>query len=524
MSATRHHRSNRGFFDQRSLVFEAATPSRAPQAVSRPARQRLWFCIYLPNLPLEAGGTTGRAKAVVEEQQGIHRVLLADEEAQTAGIRPGQSANAALALLPTLTLIERSELSEQQALENLASWLEQFTSVVCFAGPDALLLEIAGSLRLYGGLLSLRRQVAAGLEQQGVTASLAIAPTPLAATWLARGGYRVCVREPTNLPAVLRTLPIACLGWPSAVNESLAGMGVRNVGDCLRLPREGVARRFGPQRLLELDRALGRLPDPRASWHAPERFCASHEMTEEQSDRERLLAICHELLQAHERFLLARQLGTQQLQFSFFHLRVPATHLRLGCAQAERLAEHWFDLLRIRFDRLSLSEPVITVQLQGGHTSALSAAAGRFRFQGKAAGKGLRYSISQLVERLAARLGIQSVSGVTTVAEHRPQRAWRWCNLMGNGTCQATSVVNQGVSRPLWMLPEPALLPVEEGCPLHQGRLRILQGPERLETGWWDDDSIARDYFTAVNPCGMRLWVFRNRSREPSWYLHGLFG
>lgn len=524
MSAARHHRSNRGVFDQRSLVFEAAAPSRPPQAVSRPVRQRLWFCIHLPNLPLEADGTTSHAKAVVEEQRGIHRVLLADEAAQAAGIMPGQSANAALALLPTLRLIERSELSEQQALENLASWLEQFTSVVCFAGPDVLLLEIAGSLRLYDGLSSLRRQVAAGLEQQGHAASLAIAPTPLAATWLARGGHRVCIREPANLPAALRALPVACLDWPSTVNEALAGMGVRNIGDCLRLPREGMVRRFGPQCLLELDRALGRLPDPRASWHAPERFCASHEMTEEQSDRERLLAICYELLQAHERFLLARQLGTQQLLFSFFHLQASVTHLQLGCAQAERLAEHWFDLLRIRFDRLNLPEPVITVQLCGGHTSALSAAAGRFRFQGEAGGKGLRYSISQLVERLAARLGIQSVSGVDTVAEHRPQRAWRRRNLMGNAVCRATSVVGQEVSRPLWMLPEPALLSVEGGYPLHQGRLRILQGPERLETGWWDDDSIARDYFTAVNPLGMRLWVFRNRSRESSWYLHGLFG
>jgi protein ImuB len=524
MSAARHHRANRGLFYQRSLALEDAAQPAPPQPVSRPVRQRLWFCIYLPNLPLEAAGPVEHASAVVEDQHGIHRVMLADEDALAAGIMPGQSANAALALLPTLRLIERSELSEQQALERLATWLEQFTSVVCFAGPDVLLLEIAGSLRLYGGLRSLRRQVAAGLEQQGFAASLAIAPTPLAATWLARGRRRVCIREPENLPAALRKLPVACLDWPLAVNESLAGMGIRNLGDCLRLPREGLARRFGPERLLQLDRALGRLPDPRTSWRAPERFCASHEMTEEQGDRERLLAICHELLQAHERFLLARQLGTQQLLFSFFHLRAPATHLQLGGAQAERLAEHWFDLLQIRFDKLVLPEPVIAVQLRGGHASALSAASGRFRFQVKAGGKGLRYSMSQLAERLVARLGIQSISGVTTVAEHRPQRAFRLRSLMGDGAARLQGAVSHDACRPLWMLPEPTLLPVERGHPSHQGRLRILEGPERLETGWWDDDSIARDYFTAVNPQGMRLWVFRNRSRESSWYLHGLFG
>ena len=71
---------------------------------------------------------------VVEEQHGIHRVLLACPQAAAAGIQPGQSTNAALALLPTLQVAERSVLREQQAVEQLASWLEQFTSVVCIAG------------------------------------------------------------------------------------------------------------------------------------------------------------------------------------------------------------------------------------------------------------------------------------------------------------------------------------------------------------------------------------------------------
>ena len=509
----------------------APTPDAAPRhtqyALPLSKAERLWFCVYLPNLPLEACGPGNGYLAVIEERQGVHRVLMAGEHARAAGVLTGQSPNAALALLPTLKLEERSKIREQQVLELLATWLEQFSSFVCIAGPDVLLLEIAGSLRLFGGLKSLRRQIAAGLEAQGFEASLAIAPTPLAATWLARGRQRACVREPGNVMAALRHLPLSCLDWPPAVLGSLAGMGVTDVGDCLRLPREGFARRFGVKRLLELDRALGRLPDPRNAWRAPERFCADFEMTEEQADRELLLAICHELLQAHEQFLLVRQLGTQRLLFTFFHLKAKATSLPLGTARADRAAAHWYELLRLRFEKLALPEPVIAIRLRGGTTQALHTASGCLAFHDRVPREHY-YSMSQLAERLAARIGNESVHGVDAVADHRPQYAWHTRDLFAAQAADVLARVRQGIERPLWLLPEPELLSMDNGQPLHRGKLHFVSGPERLETGWWDGHGIARDYYTAVSPSGAGLWIFRNRGRqdggEASWYLHGIFG
>ncbi len=82
--------------------------------------------------------------------------------------------------------------------------------------------------------------------------------------------------------------------------------------------------------------------------------------------------------------------------------------------------------------------------------------------------------------------------------------------------------------RPLWILPDPEPLVAVRGIPSHRGPLTLLDGPERLETGWWDEDGIARDYYLATNPRGIYLWVFRNRQysvrEEAAWYLHGIFG
>ncbi|MFQ6004192.1 MAG: DNA polymerase Y family protein [Woeseia sp.] len=447
----------------------------------------------------------------------MKRILLADKCASARGINPGLAINAALALLPTLNLVERSLLRERKALETLASWTEQFTSFVCIEAPDVLLLEIAGSLKLFGGLSMLKDRIETGLENLGFGAFVSIAPTPLSSTWLARAGRRVSVLTQAGLTGALSKLPVRCLGWPGSVNEQLSGMGITRVGDCLRLPREGFARRFGASRLLELDRALGRLPDPRQPHRAPERFCSEYELLEEESTSDLLLNVCQELLIELERFLSTRQSSVQRVLFSFFHLQEPATHLALGCVQAGRSIEHWFELLELKFDQLKLPAPVIAIRLRGGRSELLTARTSKLPFND--AGKRQSEPIAYLVERISARIGNESVQGVTTVAEHRPQYAWSLKDPVGAPLCAAVPISR----RPLWLLPEPRPLCLEQGIPLYQGALKLKDSPERLETGWWDDDGIARDYYVAVNPVGMHVWVYRDR-RSDCWYLHGIFG
>jgi protein ImuB len=354
--------------------------------------------------------------------------------------------------------------------------------------------------------------------------SLSIAPTALAATWFARAGARVCIRDNNRLLPTLRELPLSCLHWPHATCEALKGVGVSTVGDCLRLPRDGFARRYGVNRLLELDRAVGRLPDPRDAWRTPERFVADFEMTEEQSDRELLLAICEELLKTHERFLLKRQLGTQLLEFGFYHLKSAATEVLVGGAELNRSARHWFDLLRIRFEAVQLPEPVIAVRLRSGDARPLKTTSSEFSFSAETRDVP-RYSMTQLAERLIARIGRRSVRGMAVRHDHRPQFAARDHDVLKR---ESISSVNtswvQGLRRPLWLLKEPRLLQTAEGRPLYRGVLRLIEGPERFETGWWDKHAIARDYFIAVNPQGLRLWIFRERKVDGGWHLHGLFG
>ena len=537
-SAKRRHSVKPG---QQALSL-APVADTVPPALEINAIRRLWLCIYLPALPLEALGNTGEAKAVFEEFKGIRRILLANAKARSAGIRPGLSINAALALQPTLCLEERKPHCETQTLKTLARWAEKFTSFVCIETPSLLLLEIAGSLKLFDGVKALRQCIVLDLQEQGFDAAIAIAPTPLSATWLARAGRKVCILDARNLRGKLAPLSLSCLCWPDSIEKSLRGMGVSCIGEALRLPRQGFAKRFGAGFLLELDRALGRLPDPRINYRTPEHFAADYDLQEEQSDSELLLNACEVLLTRLERFLLARQMAVQHLLFSFFHLQSPATQLPLGCVQADRATQHWFDLLKIRFDRLTLHAPVIAIQLRASRMQHFSAETDTLPFN-KQAQRQNKQSIAHLAERLRARIGDESVHGITMVAEHRPQYAWRrqevcgdvphCASLPGHGASHEASELLEGIQRnaslvlrrPLWMLEEPRPLTTEQGLPVCDGILELLDGPERLETGWWDDDGIARDYFVARNAKGVHLWVYRDRKETGGrWFLHGMFG
>lgn len=520
----------------------AEVPQAEPDRQPAISLKQLWFGVYLPALPLEALLDSPVAAAVYEERQGVRKILLANEQAAAAGIGPGLTVNAALALLPGLQLEERNLLQETRVLRELAEWSAKFTSLASVEPPSLLLLEIAGSLRLFGGIRALRERIVGGLESQGFHAFVAIAPTPLAATWLARAGRKACIRDPRNLVGRLGPLPLACLDWPGAVQASLKGMGVATIAEALRLPRQGFARRFGAARLLQLDRALGRLPDPRASYRSPEQFITDFDLNEEQSDASLLLNACCELLVRLERFLTSRQIAVQDIEFSFFHLQEPATHLHLGCVQPDRAVAHWFDLLGIRFERLALPAPVIAIRLCAGQGQQFIAETAALPFSRREK-QPQSTSVAHLAERLSARIGDESVHGVRTIAEHRPQYAWETRNGFEQVPHCAHGPIVDGIphapglladirrtaslvlQRPLWMLQEPRPLDVYRDTPWYQGPLDLLSGPERLETGWWDDDGIARDYFVALNPKGVHLWVYRDRGGPGNnWYLHGMFG
>src|SRR2546428_9279448 len=73
-------------------------------------------------------------------------------------------------------------------LEHVAAWACQFTPRVSLEPPQGLLLEVEGSLRLFGGLERLLERLREGLDTMELTTQFAVAPAARAALWRSRGG------------------------------------------------------------------------------------------------------------------------------------------------------------------------------------------------------------------------------------------------------------------------------------------------------------------------------------------------
>jgi len=376
-----------------------------------------------------------------------------------------------------------------QTLPPLAAWACQFTPRVALE-PDALLLEVEGSVRYFGGQDALLVLLECGLAELGLQASLATAPTARAALWGARGG---------GLP--FPELPVSVIGDEHA--PFFKSIGVATLGQLLALPREGLAQRCGQGLIDELDRALGKIPEPREFFAPPERFSAKLELPAQVSHAEALLFGARRLLVQLEGLLAARHAGVRAFTLGLVHLDGSMSEVKVQLASTTRDAERLSQLLREKVAVLKLAQPVEAIALSAADFMPLAGRSGAL-FTDCAA---QTEDWDRLVERLQARLGRDAVHGVSAYPDHRPEYAWR---RVDPGEWDPHEFVQPG-PRPTWLLARAA--------PVDEGRLALVAGPERIACGWWDGDEANRDYF--VVELGRSLaWAYRE---EGQWYVHGFF-
>ena len=508
----------------------------------------LWLCLHFPLLPIEVfcrqepsarnkepsarnkepsarnkelSANKEPSPVVVLERQ---RVAFLNQAAHDIGIRQASSMGTAYTISDEIICFERDEQKEKKHIEHLAQWAYQFTPCVSISAPHSLLLEISGCLKLFGGISNLKRQIRLGLANLGYTVVAGVNRTALSALCFAKAGMD---DNTGNVESSLSFVPIHLLAVDEKIIEGLHQMGITSCSELFALPVDGLNRRYGVLFTEYLDRLTGKLPDPRKFISDKPVFSSEITFLTDVTDLNSLLFPIKRLLGELHDFLRGRQLQINQFSLRLAHRSHPSKTLNILLANPDNDSQMFLMLTQLKLDGISDMPEVDSISLHARQFFETEGPSGDLfhgtRFQqkdGRTHSKAEAARAVRLINMMTARLGRDSCFGLSLANDHRPELAWKPVALQARDYWHMDVSANN--PRPVYLLAKPRLLNVRDNRPCLSGDLCLLEGPERIDFGWWDNNEVNRDYYIARNRVGAVYWVYHQVTNN-QWYLHGIF-
>lgn len=499
------------------------------------------LCLWLPNWPAQrvrVAASADRTRPVIvhatirNAQRVVSLTAAAEQHGATLGMPLAEAESLLAATDPLVAALDvATDLEELKRLAVLAGRFGPVSGVEETEHPESLLIDVTGCAVFFGGEMELARQALAFLSERGYAARAGLADT-VGLAWAASRTIardRITLVPPDGGEAWLSGRPIAALRLDATTHDRLDRLGLRTVGDVLRLPRGELPSRFGPLLLGRIDQALGQREEPiepvRPAVPLSLRWSTETPLT----DTAAILLVLERLIQQLLHRLPVWE-GVTAL-IGRFDQRPP---LRVGTASPTRSEARLVSLIRLALEHepppREVSRIIVTaetVRLPKPERTSL------FDDQSHAEQE---QALRRLVERLTSRLGSEAVTRTVPTGDPLPECTFRLRPATGSDPhrCESSSTAISAVAtRPILLLPEPErvdVLAVYPDGPPHRVTLRgrtcvlmLALGPERFETNWATREETRRDYWRVETDAAERLWLFRCR-RTGDWFLHGLFG
>jgi len=493
-------------------------------------------CVEVPDLLLQQAlqdhpDRVGLPLVVVAEDRPLAPILQVGREAWDCGIRPGMRYAAALALVPALRGVAASDRQQALARDRLHRVLSAFSPAVepSREHPGTLWADVRGMQRLFSSANAWGRTVREALAREGYHASVVVGFSRFATWALARtdpGVLALGSRERER--EALARVPLARLFLPPDRRDALEELGIRTVGDLLRLPRQGMTARFGAP-VEELHRAAsGEGEEPLRPVPVADPLREVEDLEEREEDPDRLLFWVKRLLDRilGRMALEGRALAALHLRWTLDDLFLPPGE---SCGKVVswtvRLAEPAtrslpvLTLLRLRLESSPLVAPVQALALEA---EAVPLPVGQLRLF-RETRRDPEAALAVLA-RLRARFGEGAVSRPRLEDAWLPEEAGQWAPLEGG--LQSPRPRGTGIGpRVRRVLPAPVELPIPgdttpfPGLSVRGlGTVRSWKGPFLVSGRWWEAWEVRREYGYLETRDGQVLWVFREGGR---WWLQG---
>jgi nucleotidyltransferase/DNA polymerase involved in DNA repair len=289
--------------------------------------------------------------------------------AEAAGVKPGMRLGEALAMCPSLTLVEPDPAAAEQEWEAIVRRLEDSGFPVEPADLGCAYFETRGVERLYGGLEKalMRALEAVGSSWDPRVGAAERRFAALAAATVARPGQLLVVSDEQS-PSFLAPHPLTLLPLETGRRRELQDLGVRTIGGLAALPDASVAERLGADGRRAHGLARGgsrrRVRGRRQPAEIVETLAFPEAVGNELTLRRAFGALLEQVLARPERggrfvrkiALAARLVGGGSWRRTAT-LRDPTTeHDRLKAALAPKLAELPAPVLELRLELVDLTE------------------------------------------------------------------------------------------------------------------------------------------------------------------------
>lgn len=469
----------------------------------------LWLYCHLPRLlldnmqrlmPLAKQHPIVLYQITSKQQQ---RVVQTNELAQQAGVEEQQSLVLAQSLCPNLVAMPYRQDKEVRVLQQLAEKLYGSVDKQVLYEPQGIAISINSLLRLYQGPDALIKHITHVLQAAQLSYQLSIGYSPVAARCLACANTHQLSTNSDDIDKAVKQLAVTQLGLPPTVAEKLLKSGINTVADWAAITDEQLGKRFGRQLIAQRRSLLFGTANVESYFRPAEQFFIDLDLVTEIEHWQGLLFPLKRALNELEQFLYERQKAVREITIRLVHRDKPATIVPLQLATDSWRASSFLQLLQLQIERFPLQQPVISLVIHADQLFGLNRESGELLAEGAPH----QTDLADVLSRLQAKLGEQALYSPSLSDDLRPQLNE---SLVTPGVMLNAS--EGAVRRPLWLLPEPQ--------PIDIHLWTLYDGPERLESGWWDEEPMQRDYWLAKDKQERLGWLF---FQQQQWFLQGWF-
>ncbi len=450
--------------------------------------------------------------------------------AESKGITTGMVLADARAIFPDIHVLDdKSDLADK-LLKRLAEWCIRFTPIAAIDPPDGIMLDATGCSHLWGGDLSYLNEIYKRLENRGYDVRLSMADTIGAAWGVARFGKSARVIESGKHIEALMSLPPAALRIDQETVERLHKLGLRQIRQFINMPRQSLRRRFGPQFLQQLDRAIGQEMETLDPVVPIEPYLERLPCLEpivtlagiEIALRTLLETLCDRLRQ--------EQKGLRNVVLKSYRVDGKVEKIEIGTNQPSHHVEHLFKLFETK---LSSIEPALGIELFTLEAGKVEEYVPEQEKIWETASGLEDIRLAELLDRLANKVGSNVIHRYLPDQHYWPERSIKPATTLQE---KSDTPWRNDKRRPLQLLSNPEAIevtaPIPDYPPLlfrYRGRVHQIvkaDGPERIEQEWWIQSGQHRDYYAVEDEEGQRYWLFRlghYHDKTFQWFLHGFF-